>query len=166
LDFEQCSNLEYNQVEMTTLKTIALNRKAFHDYNIEESFEAGIVLTGTEIKSIRAGKVNLHHSFARLEKGELWLLGAHIAHYEGGNRYNHEPTRPRKLLLHREQIDRLIGKTGERGFTLVPLRLYLKDGIAKVELGLARGKKLYDKRQTIARRETEREIERMIKTRL
>jgi SsrA-binding protein len=165
LDFGQCSNLGYNQGEMPTLKTIAVNRKAFHDYSIEESLETGIMLTGTEIKSIRAGKVNLSHSFARAEGGELWLLGSHIAHYEGGSCYNHEPTRRRKLLLHREQIDRLIGKTRERGFTLVPLSLYLKDGIAKVELGLAKGKKLYDKRQTIAQREAEREMERMMKAR-
>ncbi len=148
---------------MATLKTIAVNRRAFHDYNIEETIEAGIVLSGTEIKSIRAGKVNLHHSFARPQNGELWLLGAHIAHYEQGNRYNHEPMRPRKLLLHRGQINKLTAKVAERGFTLVPLKLYLKEGIAKVELGLARGKKIYDKRQTLARREAEREMGRMIK---
>ncbi len=144
-------------------KTITLNRKAYYDYNIEESIEAGIALTGTEIKSIRAGKVNLSHSYAKPERGELWLLNAHIAHYEGGNRYNHEPACPRRLLLHRIEINRLVGKVAEKGFTLVPLRLYLKNGIAKVELGLARGKKLYDKRQSIARRESEREIGRTLK---
>lgn len=146
-------------------KTITLNRKAYHDYNIEESIEAGIVLTGTEIKSIQAGKVSLSQSFARPEKGEIWLFNTHIALYEGGNRYNHEPTRPRKLLLHRDEINWLMGKAAEKGFTLVPLKLYLKKGLAKVELGLAKGKKLYDKRQVIAQRQAEREIERTLKMR-
>ena len=144
-------------------KIITLNRKAYHDYNIEESIEAGIVLTGTEIKSLRAGKVSLRQAHAKPEKGELWLIGAHIAQYEGGNRYNHEPTRARKLLLHRDEINRLVGKVTEKGFTLVPLKLYLKNHLAKVELGLARGKKLYDKRHTIVQRQTEREIERVVK---
>ena len=144
-------------------KTVTLNRKAYHDYRIEESIEAGIVLTGTEIKSIRAGQVNLRQAYARVEDGELWLLNAHIAPYEKGNRYNHVPTRPRKLLLHRAEINRLVGKATEKGFTLVPLKMYLKDGIAKVEIGLAKGKKLYDKRESIARRYQEREIERAIK---
>ncbi len=144
---------------------ITLNRKAYHDYNIEESIEAGVVLTGTEIKSIRAGKVSLSQSFARPEKGEIWLFNTHIAPYEGGNRYNHEPTRPRKLLLHRDEINWLMGKTAEKGFTLVPLKLYLRKGLAKVEIGLAKGKKLYDKRQVIAQRQAEREIERTLKMR-
>ena len=146
-------------------KTITLNRRAYHDYNIEESIEAGIVLSGTEIKSLRAGKVSLPQSFAKLENGELWLFNSYIAPYEEGNRYNHEPTRPRKLLLHRYEIDRLMGQAAKKGFTLVPLRLYLKKGLAKVELGLARGKKLYDKRQVLAQRQTEREIERTLKMR-
>jgi len=146
-------------------KTITLNRKAYHDYHIEDSLEAGIVLTGTEIKSIRAGKVNLSHSFARQDKGELWLLNTHIATYEEGNRYNHEPTRSRKLLLHRDEIHRLVEKATEKGFALIPLKLYLKNGRAKVELGLARGKKQYDKRQTIAQRQAGREIERALKVR-
>jgi SsrA-binding protein len=146
-------------------KTITLNRRAYHDYNIEESIEAGIVLSGTEIKSLRAGKVSLPQSFAKLENGELWLFNSYIAPYEEGNRYNHEPTRPRKLLLHRYEIDRLMGQAARKGFTLVPLRLYLKKGLAKVELGLARGKKLYDKRQVLAQRQTEREIERTLKMR-
>jgi SsrA-binding protein len=144
-------------------RMITLNRKAYHDYNIEETIEAGIVLTGTEIKSIRAGRVNLREAYARPEKGELWLLGAHIAQYLSGNRYNHEPKRPRKLLLHRKEINRLIEKREEKGFTLVPLRLYLKDNLAKVELGVAKGRKIYDKRQFLAQREAEREIERAIK---
>jgi len=154
----------YNGSCMGTEKTITLNRKAHHDYSVEESMEAGIVLSGTEIKSLRAGKVSLSQSFARPERGELWLLNAYIAPYEAGNRYNHEPTRPRKLLLHRDEIDRLAGKATQKGFTLVPLRLYLKKGLAKLELGLAKGKKLYDKRESIAQRQAKREIERTLKT--
>lgn len=141
-------------------KTIAVNRKAYHDYHIEESVEAGLVLTGTEIKSIRAGGVNLRDAYARSEKGELWLLGAHIAQYPGGNRYNHEPKRPRKLLLHRRQIAELSGAVMRKGLTIVPLKLYLKNGIAKVELGLVRGKKVYDKREALALRDAQRQIER------
>ncbi|MFQ5987975.1 MAG: SsrA-binding protein SmpB [Dehalococcoidia bacterium] len=146
-----------------TAKTVSLNRKAYHDYDIQQSVEAGIVLTGTEIKSIRAGGVNLRDAYAHPEGGELWLFNAHIARYEEGNRYNHEPTRPRKLLLHRKQIDELGGKVMQKGFTIVPLKLYLKNGIAKVELGLAKGRKLHDKRESIARREAEREMERAMK---
>jgi SsrA-binding protein len=145
------------------MKTISLNRKAYHDYAIEESVEAGIVLTGTEIKSIRAGRVNIREAYAHPQGGELWLFNAHIAHYEGGNRYNHEPTRPRKLLLHRRQINELSGKVTQKGFTLVPLKLYLKNGVAKVELGLARGKKHYDKRESMARRQAELDMERAMK---
>jgi len=141
-------------------KTITVNRKAYHDYHIEESFEAGLVLTGTEIKSIRAGRVNLRDAYARSESGELWLLGAHIAQYPGGNRYNHEPKRPRKLLLHRRQIAELSGALMRKGLTIVPLKLYLKNGIAKVELGIARGKKVYDKREALALRDAQRQIER------
>jgi len=145
------------------IKTISLNRKACHDYEIQESVEAGIALTGTEVKSIRAGQVNIRDAYAHPQGPELWLFNAHIARYEGGNRYNHEPTRPRKLLLHRRQIDELAGKVTQKGFTIVPLKLYLKNGIAKVELGLAKGKRLYDKRQSLARREAEREMERALK---
>ena len=145
--------------------TLTLNRKAYHDYNIEESIEAGIVLKGTEIKSLRAGRANLSQAYAKPEDGELWLFNAHIAHYEGGNRYNHEPTRPRKLLLHRAEINRLASKAAEKGFTMVPLKLYLKKHRVKLELGLGKGKRLHDKRQSIARRETEREMERAIKMR-
>lgn len=145
------------------IKVVTVNRKAYHDYNIVESIEAGIALTGTEIKSIRAGRVSLREAYAKPEKGELWLFNAHIAQYEGGNRYNHEPTRPRKLLLHRDEINDLLGKLARKGFTLVPLRLYLKKGIAKVEIGLARGKKLYDKRRSIIEREVDREMDRVVK---
>src|SRR5438477_12937328 len=126
-------------------QTIVLNRRARHEYAIEETLEAGIVLTGTEIKSIRAGRVNLVDAYARIEKGEAWLIGAHIAPYEQGNRYNHEPRRTRKLLLHRDQIDQLIGKAAAKGLTVVPLRLYISRGRAKVELGLAKGKQLHDR---------------------
>jgi len=145
------------------IKTIATNRKAYHNYHIGDSVEAGIVLTGTEIKSIRAGRVSLGDAYVRPETGELWLLNAHIARYEASSYLSHEPRRPRKLLLHRKQIDSLTSKVLEKGFTLVPLKLYIKDSIAKVEVALARGKKLYDKREAIARRETEREIGRAIK---
>ena len=145
------------------IKTIATNRKAYHNYHVEDSIEAGIVLTGTEIKSIRMGRVSLGEAYVRPENGELWLLNAHIARYEAGSYMSHEPGRPRKLLLHRKQIDSLISKVSEKGLTLVPLKLYIKDSIAKVEVALARGKKLYDKRESIARRETEREIGRAVK---
>ncbi|MDY6917502.1 MAG: SsrA-binding protein SmpB [Chloroflexota bacterium] len=148
---------------MKATKTVALNRKARHDYHILDSVEAGIVLTGTEVKSIRAGRANIGDGYVRPEGGELWLLNTHIARFEGGNRYNHEPTRPRKLLLHRRQINDLSAKVMQRGYTIVPLKLYFKKGNAKVELGLARGKKLYDKRQSIAQRETERQMERALK---
>jgi len=145
------------------VKTISLNRKAYHDYDIQESVEAGLVLAGTEIKSIRAGRVNIRDAYAHPQGDELWLFNAHIARYDAGNRYNHEPTRPRKLLLHRRQVDELAGKVTQNGFTIVPLKLYLKNGTAKVELGLAKGRKLYDKRQSIARRDAEREMERALK---
>ncbi len=145
------------------IKTLATNRKAYHNYHIQDSVEAGIVLTGTEIKSIRAGRVSLGDAYVRPEDGELWLLNAHIARYEAGSYLSHEPGRPRKLLLHRKQINSLTSKVLEKGLTLVPLKLYIKDSIAKVEIALAKGKKLYDKRESIARRETEREIGRAIK---
>jgi SsrA-binding protein len=142
-------------------ESVAVNRKARHDYLISDTFEAGLVLTGTEIKSIRARKVNLADAYARVEKGEAWLIGAHIAPYEGGNRYNHEPKRDRKLLLHRGEIDELMGRAAAKGLTIVPLRLYINNkGRAKVELGLARGKQLHDRRRSIAERDSRREIER------
>ena len=142
-------------------KTIALNRRARHDFTIDETFEAGIVLTGTEIKSIRAGKVNLSDAYARIERDEAWLIGAHIAPFEQANRYNHEPKRVRKLLLHRGEIDELLGRTKAKGQTIVPLRLYLTaKGRAKLELGLARGKNLFDRRRDIADRDARRDIAR------
>ncbi len=147
------------------IQTVATNRKAYHDYYIEDRLEAGIVLTGTEIKSIRAGRVNLRDSFARIVNGEVWLVGAHVAPYEQGTRYNHEPKRDRKLLLHKREIGRLQNKIETRGYTLVPLRLYIKGSRAKIELALARGKRQYDKRAAIARREADREIQRALRDR-
>lgn len=147
-------------------KTITINRKAYHDYLIEDTIEAGLVLTGTEIKSIRMGRMNLRDSFARPEGGELWLVGAHIARYEQGGRYNHEPARSRKLLLHQDEILKLRLMVEKKGLTLVPLKVYLKRGIAKVELGVARGKRLHDKRRSISQRENERELERVMKARV
>lgn len=142
-------------------ETIALNRKARHEFHVEETFEAGIVLTGTEIKSIRAGKVSLQEAYARIEHGEAWLIGAHIAPYAAGNRWNHEAKRTRKLLLHKDEIHELLGTTRSKGLTLVPLRLYIDGrGHAKLEIGLARGKQLHDRRRDIAERDSRREIER------
>ncbi|MFC1987471.1 SsrA-binding protein SmpB [Chloroflexota bacterium] len=145
------------------IKTVATNRKAYHNYHVQDSIEAGIALTGTEIKSIRGGRVSLGDAYVRPEAGELWLLNAHIARYEAGSYLSHEPTRPRKLLLHRREIKELASKVLEKGFTLVPLRLYIKGSIAKIEVALARGKKLYDKRESIMRHEAEREIGRVLK---
>jgi len=147
------------------IKTVATNRKAFHNYHIGESIEAGIALTGSEIKSIRDGRVSLGDAYVRPENGELWLLNAHIARYEASSYMSHEPTRPRKLLLHRKEIDSLAGKVAEKGLTLMAIRLYLKGNIAKVEIALAKGKKLYDKREAISRREVDRELARAIKRR-
>lgn len=142
-------------------ETVALNRKARHEYTITDTFEAGLVLTGTEIKSVRAGKANLSDAYARVENGEAWLFGAHIAPFEQGNRYNHEPRRDRKLLLHRTEIDQLMGRAAAKGLTIVPLRLYINDrGRAKIELGLAKGKQLYDRRRDLAERQSRRDVER------
>jgi SsrA-binding protein len=142
-------------------QTIAVNRRARHEFSIDETFEAGIALTGTEIKSIRNGKVNLADAYARIERGEAWLIGAHIAPFEQANRYNHEPKRERKLLLHRSEIDELLGRTKAKGQTIVPLRLYLNPrGRAKIELALARGKQLHDRRRDIADRDARRDIAR------
>jgi SsrA-binding protein len=146
-------------------KTITVNRKAQHDYHILEKVEAGLVLTGTEIKAIRDGRVNLRDAYARPERGEMWLLGAHIGPYAAAGRFNHESGRRRKLLLHRKQIVELGREVEEKGLTLVPLRLYLKSGRAKVELALARGRRRYDRRQAIARREAEREMRRALRHR-
>lgn len=144
-------------------KLVAQNKKAFHDYHIEDRYEAGIVLTGTEIKAIRGGKVNMRDSFAQIRRGEAFLHNMHISPYEQGNRYNHEPLRTRKLLLNRGEISRLIGMIKEKGYTLVPLKVYLKNGLAKVEIALAKGKKDYDKRESIKQRDAKREIQKAIK---
>lgn len=144
-------------------KTLAQNRKASHDYFIEETYEAGIVLQGTEIKSIRAGRINLKDSHARIMRGEVYLLNMHIAPYEQGNRYNHEPTRSRKLLLHRKEIDKLIGLTQQQGYALVPLKVYIKNGVAKVLIGLGKGKKKYDKREDLKQKQMKRDIDRAMK---
>ena len=146
-------------------RTITVNRKAYHDYYIQETIEAGIVLKGSEIKSIRAARVSLRDAYAKSENGELWLLNSHIASYDAASYNSHDPERPRKLLLHREQLDSLSGKLQQQRLTLVPLKLYIKHGVAKVELGLAKGKRTYDKRETIARREVEREMDRAVKLR-
>ena len=144
----------------TGRKLIAQNKKARHDYHIDETYEAGLALVGTEVKSLRAGRASLVDAYGRIKDGEVWLEGAHIPEYDQGSWTNHEPRRPRKLLLHRDEIAKLIGKTKESGQTLVPLSMYFKDGKAKVEIALARGKRAYDKRQTLAARDAEREIAR------
>lgn len=147
-------------------RMIASNKKAYHDYFIDETFETGIALTGTEIKSLRENKANLRDSFATVRKGEVWLHNVHISHYSHGNRSNVDPNRERKLLLHKKEIRYLVGKTKERGYTLVPLKLYLSPAnIVKVELGLARGKKQYDKRASIAERDQQRDVERALRER-
>ncbi len=144
------------------VKVVAVNRKARHDYHIEETIEAGLVLTGSEMKSIRAGQVNLRDSYALIRNNEAWLLNVHISPYQQASYQNHEPRRDRKLLLHRREINRLVGKLQEKGLTLVPLRIYLKDSRAKIELGLAQGKKSYDKRQTLRERADQRQIDRAL----
>ena len=146
-------------------KVIAQNKKAFHDYFIEETFEAGLVLQGTEIKAIRAGRVNLKDAFARVQNGEVWVHNMHISPYEQGNRFNHDPLRTRKLLLHKKEISKLIGYTKETGYTLVPLKIYLKNGFAKMALGLGKGKKQYDKRHDLKEKEAKREIARVFRDR-
>jgi SsrA-binding protein len=153
------------QSDNKPIQMIAVNRQAYHDYEVERTLEAGIALRGTEIKSIRAGHANLRGSYAIGRNGEIWLENMHIAPYERGNLYNHEPLRPRKLLLHRREIKQLLARVSQKGLTLVPLKLYLKGGIAKIELGLCRGKKLYDKREAIAERESRRDIERALRRR-
>ncbi len=148
------------------MKVIVRNRKAFHDYNIEETYEAGIVLTGTEVKSIREGRVNLKDSYVVIKDGEAFLLNCHISPYSHGNIMNHDPVRTRKLLLHRKEIERLAGKSAEKGYTLIPLKIYFKGPYAKVEVGVGRGKRLYEKRDRIKEREAKREIERAVKSRM
>ena len=146
-------------------KIIARNRRAYHDYTIEDTYEAGLVLTGTEVKSLRAGRASLTDGFAQIQDGEVWLHGVHIPEYTQGTWTNHEPRRPRKVLMHRKEIDRFASKVAERGLTIVPLELYFKDGRVKVELALARGKRTYDKRHDLAERDAAREVERAFRRR-
>jgi SsrA-binding protein len=149
-----------------SVKIIATNKKARHDYFIEDTYEAGIVLHGTEVKSLRQGHCSIKESFVRVEKGEMIIYGMHINPYEKGNIFNKDPLRPKKLMLHKYEINRLVGKLNEKGLTLVPLQVYFKGSLVKVEIGLARGKKLYDKRQDIAKRDMKRESEREYKIRM
>ena len=143
-------------------RDVAVNRRAFHDYFVDEKYEAGMALTGTEVKSLRAGRCNLRDGFVRIDANEAWLENVHISPYAQGNLMNHDPMRPRKLLLHRKQIATLIGKVRQKGYTLIPLRVYFSRNHAKVEVGLARGKREYDKRQSIAERDAKREIARAV----
>lgn len=147
------------------IKIVATNRKATHDYSIEDRFEAGIALLGTEVKSVRAGQANLREGYVQVRGGELWLVNTHIAPYDPAGREGHDPLRPRRLLLHRKEIARLLSRVQERGYTIIPLKIYLKNRRAKVEIALARGKRQYDKREAIAKREAGRQIERALKER-
>jgi SsrA-binding protein len=147
------------------IKIVATNRKATHDYTIEDRFEAGLALLGTEIKSIRAGQANLREGYVQVRGGELWLVNTHIAPYDPAGGEGHDPLRPRKLLLHRKEIIKLLSRVQERGYTIIPLKIYLKNRRAKIEIALARGKRQYDKRETIAKREASRQIERALKER-
>jgi len=149
----------------TGMKLIANNKKAFHDYFIEDTYEAGIALAGTEVKSLRSGKCSIKEAFVRVENGEVYVYGMHITPYEKGNIFNKDPLRVKKLLLHKYEINKLLGKIKEKGYTLVPLQVYFKDGKVKVEIGLARGKKLYDKREAIAKKDQRREAEKEFKVR-
>ncbi len=151
------------RAEQGQMKIIATNKKAYHDYFVEETYEAGIVLVGTEVKSVRLGKVNLCDSYAAIKNGEVFLTGAHISPYEKGSYFNVDPLRPRKLLLNKAEIRRLKARTEQKGYTLVPLKVYFKDSLVKVELGLCRGKDLYDKRESIKRREEARKLDRIKK---
>ena len=146
-----------------SVKLIANNKKAYHDFFIEDKFEAGIALFGTEIKSIRMGKCSIKESYIEINKGEAFVIGMNISPYEKGNIFNKDPLRTRKLLLHKYEIEKLLGKTSEKGYTIMPLQVYLKDGKAKVEIGLAKGKKLYDKRESIAKKDQRRDLEREFK---
>lgn len=148
------------------MKLVANNKKAYHDYFIEEKYEAGLVLHGTEVKSLRMGKCSIKEAFIRIEGGEVFIYGMHISPYEKGNIFNKDPLRVKKLLLHKQQIRKLIGNSAEKGYTLVPLQVYFKDGRAKIEIGLAKGKKLYDKRQDIAKKDQRREAEKELKVKL
>lgn len=150
-------------MKQEAMKLVANNKKAYHDYFIDEKYEAGLVLHGTEVKSLRLGKCSIKEAFVRIENSEVWIYGMHISPYEKGNIFNRDPLRPKKLLMHKDEIRKLTGKISEKGFTIVPLQVYFKDGRAKIEIGLARGKKLYDKRQDIAKKDQRREAEKEFK---
>ena len=150
-------------MKQEAMKLVANNKKAYHDYFIDEKYEAGLVLHGTEVKSLRLGKCSVKEAFVRIENSEVWIYGMHISPYEKGNIFNRDPFRPKKLLMHKDEIRKLTGKISEKGFTIVPLQVYFKDGRAKIEIGLARGKKLYDKRQDIAKKDQRREAEKEFK---
>ncbi|CDA69708.1 MAG: SsrA-binding protein SmpB [Lachnospiraceae bacterium] len=150
-------------MKQEAMKLVANNKKAYHDYFIDEKYEAGLVLHGTEVKSLRLGKCSVKEAFVRIENSEVWIYGMHISPYEKGNIFNRDPLRPKKLLMHKDEIRKLTGKISEKGFTIVPLQVYFKDGRAKIEIGLARGKKLYDKRQDIAKKDQRREAEKEFK---
>ena len=150
-------------MKQEAMKLVANNKKAYHDYFIDEKYEAGLVLHGTEVKSLRLGKCSVKEAFVRIESSEVWIYGMHISPYEKGNIFNRDPLRPKKLLMHKDEIRKLTGKISEKGFTIVPLQVYFKDGRAKIEIGLARGKKLYDKRQDIAKKDQRREAEKEFK---
>ena len=150
-------------MKQEAMKLVANNKKAYHDYFIDEKYEAGLVLHGTEVKSLRLGKCSVKEAVVRIENSEVWIYGMHISPYEKGNIFNRDPLRPKKLLMHKDEIRKLTGKISEKGFTIVPLQVYFKDGRAKIEIGLARGKKLYDKRQDIAKKDQRREAEKEFK---
>ena len=150
-------------MKQEAMKLVANNKKAYHDYFIDEKYEAGLVLHGTEVKSLRLGKCSVKEAFVRIENSEVWIYGMHISPYEKGNIFNRDPLRPKKLLMHKDEIRKLTGKISEKGFTIVPLQVYFKDGRAKIEIGLARGKKLYAKRQDIAKKDQRREAEKEFK---
>ena len=152
-------------VRETGIKQVAANRKAYHDYFVEETYEAGLALVGTEVKSLRDGRINLRDSYAEIRGHELYLVGVHISPYAQGNLANHDPLRARKLLLHAREIDRIIGKVNERGYTIVPTKVYFKGSRAKVEIGLARGKRQYDKRADLAKKDAQRDMERALRSR-
>ena len=150
-------------MKQEAMKLVANNKKAYHDYFIDEKYEAGLVLHGTEVKSLRLGKCSVKEAFVRIENSEVWIYGMHISPYEKGNIFNRDPLRPKKLLMHKDEIRKLTGKISEKGFTIVPLQVYFMDGRAKIEIGIARGKKLYDKRQDIAKKDQRREAEKEFK---
>ena len=153
-------------MKQEAMKLVANNKKAYHDYFIDEKYEAGLVLHGTEVKSLRLGKCSVKEAFVRIENSEVWIYGMHISPYEKGNIFNRDPLRPKKLLMHKDEIRKLTGKISEKGFTIVPLQVYFSNGRAKIEIGLAKGKKLYDKRQDIAKKDQKREAEKELKVRL